>query len=71
MIWVQVTTSISGSIWLVIENYQLVQFDLCSAYFTKLYQLLEAIDWHTSLDPLNTLQTWYFFAKRFESCLKE
>ena len=48
-----------------------VQFDLRSANFTKMCQLLEAIDWHTCLDPLNTLQAWDFFAKHFESCLKE
>ena len=48
-----------------------VQLDLRSANFTKMCELLEAIDWHTCIDPLNTLQAWDFFAKHFESCLKE
>ena len=36
------------------------QFDLCSANFIKMHQLLETIDWHASLDPLDTLQAWDF-----------
>ena len=34
-------------------------------------QLLEEIDWHTNLYPLNTLEAWDFFASHFESCLGE
>ena len=47
------------------------QFDLRSANFTKMHQSLETIDWHANLDPLDTLQTWDYFADHFESFLKD
>ena len=36
------------------------KLDLRSANFIKMRQLLETVNWHTSLDPLNTLQAWDF-----------
>jgi len=46
-------------------------YDLRFANFIRMRQLLEQIDWHTNLYPLNTLKAWEVLASHFELCLGE
>ena len=43
------------------STYSKFYFDLHSANFIRMHQLLEEIDWHTNLHSLNTLEAWDFF----------
>ena len=43
------------------STYSKFYFDLHSANFIRMHQLLEEIDWHTDLHSLNTLEAWDFF----------